>query len=94
MKPPKQAKVEFKKISSWWYIRIAVKAWLGGEYPLYSFSHQKGRKMKINAHEGIVKQTQAVLAKNQVKKEELESKLRSLKDDLDQKWKTMESELK
>ena len=50
--------------------------------------------MKINAHEGIVKQTQAVLAKNQVKKEELESKLRSLKDDLDQKWKTMESELK
>ena len=50
--------------------------------------------MKINAYEGLIKQTQEHLAKKELKSEELQNKLRSIKDDLSQKWKSMEIELK
>ena len=78
---------------TWPYISDAYNAWCGGEYPIYSFTFQKGRKMKINAYEGLIKQTQEHLAKKELKSEELQNKLTSIKEELNQKWKNLESEL-
>ena len=82
------------KPSTWPYVSDAYNAWCGGDYPLYSFNHQKGGKIRINANEKLVKQTQLYLAKKKLKREELEDKLSSIRDDLSQKWKSMEIELK
>ena len=49
--------------------------------------------MKINAYEGLIKQTQEHLAKKELKSEELQNKLTSIKEELNQKWKNLESEL-
>ena len=42
--------------------------------------------MKMNAYEGLIKQTQEHLAKKKMKSEDLENKLRSIKEELNQKW--------
>eukprot|EP00093_Oithona_nana_P000756 00756.XXX_1254_2264_1 [CDS] Oithona nana genome sequencing. len=92
-KRPKPSKTISNKPLTWPYISDAYNAWCGGEYPIYSFTFQKGRKMKINAYEGLIKQTQEHLAKKELKSEELQNKLTSIKEELNQKWKNLESEL-
>ena len=83
----------WKKPLTWPYVSNAYNAWCGGDYPLYSFNHLKGKKIKINANEKLVKQTQVFLAKKKLKREELEDKLNSIRADLNQKWKNLETEL-
>merc|ERR1712012_96101 len=69
----------WKKPLTWPYVSNAYNAWCGGDYPLYSFNHLKGKKIKINANEKLVKQTQVFLAKKKLKREELEDKLNSIR---------------
>ena len=86
MKRPKPSKFIWKKPLTWPFIRDAYNGWCGGEYPIFAFTFQKGRKMKMNAYEGLIKQTQEHLAKKKMKSEDLENKLRSIKEELNQKW--------
>jgi len=88
-----QIPMTLSKPSTWPYVSNAYNAWCGGDYPLYSFNHLKGKKIKINANEKLVKQTQVFLAKKKLKREELEDKLNSIRADLNQKWKNLETEL-
>jgi len=86
MKRPKPSKFIWKKPLTWPFIRDAYNGWCGGEYPIFAFTFQKGGKMKMNAYEGLIKQTQEHLAKKKMKSEDLENKLRSIKEELNQKW--------
>ena len=90
---PKPSKPIGNEPITWPYISDAYYAYWGGEYPIYSFTFQKGQNMTINAKEELIKQTREHLAKKKLKCEELESKLKSIKEDLNQKWKNLESEL-
>ena len=46
-------------------------------------------QVEIHAHAELIRKTQACLAKKKQKREELEDKLKTIKNELDQQWNEM-----
>ena len=68
-------------------------AWNGGDYRLCSFGVKRGGAIGINAHEKLIEHTRLTLQKKHKKNEEISSKLKTIKDELNKRMNNLQKEM-